>query len=95
MSDEQNQILRSPQINSVDINSVDISSIDINEINIQPIDINPIYNDDVNYNAIFIAQIIGIFICIMLYILQEYYSNVFEGYFVIFSIAKVFFNVTF
>lgn len=47
MSDEQNQILRSPQINSVDINSVDISSIDINEINIQPIDINPIYNDDV------------------------------------------------
>ena len=41
-------------------------------------------HDDVNYNAIFIAQIMGIFICIMLYILQEYYSNVFEGYFVIF-----------
>ena len=34
-------------------------------------------HDDVNYNAIFIAQIIGIFICIMFYILQEYYSNVF------------------
>ena len=41
-------------------------------------------HDDVNYDIIFFAQLFGVFVCALLYWLQEYYSASFEGYFVIF-----------
>ena len=41
-------------------------------------------HDDVNYDIIFFAQLFGVFVCALLYWLQEYYSESFEGYFVIF-----------
>ena len=41
-------------------------------------------HDDVNCDIIFFAQLFGVFVCALLYWLQEYYSASFEGYFVIF-----------
>tara|TARA_B100000674_G_C37528413_1_gene772644 strand:+ start:136 stop:354 length:219 start_codon:yes stop_codon:yes gene_type:complete len=41
-------------------------------------------HDDVNYDIIFFVQLFGVFVCALLYWLQEYYSESFEGYFVIF-----------
>ena len=41
-------------------------------------------HNDVNYDVIFVAQLFGLLVCIILYALQEYYSSTFDGWFVIF-----------